>query len=164
MKTNLIYALVLFFISACASSPSNQTDVVPFVSHQKLSLSQASDGRDGTLEVLRDRRLTTDDINRLEQHDPDNDPSHDSEYSDTSLKKARLELKAEDGHVVSSMELEKPYAKLDAVPISPHHRAILVTQDFSIGMGSYNGPITKVIDVSRGLVSRTVRVRSGSWV
>ena len=153
MKTESVYVLAILFFSACASSPTAPLEAPLFVSHQKVELLKRYDGINGTLEVLRDRRLTTDAIARLEQHDPDNNPSRDSEYSKTSLRKARLELKTPDGRVLSSIELEKPYAALGAVAIDPHYRAVLVTQDFGIGMGSYNGPITKIIDVSHGTLA-----------
>lgn len=138
----------LHTMAACASAP--RTDIPASVVHQSLALTQAIDGVDGSLEVLRDSRLTDSDIKALQEHDPDTSPELSPRFKNAPMQPARLVLKVHDGHSVQSVQLAQPYATLEAAQIRTNKRTILVTQDFGIGMGSYNGPITHILNVAPG--------------
>jgi hypothetical protein len=118
------------------------------VIHQKLALTLKSDGIDGSLEVLRDGRLTASDIKAMQEHDPDAAPENAPRFKSDPLKPATLSLKSLDGRLVQSLTLEKPYASIEAIEIAKGKRIILLTQDYSVGMGSYNGPITRILETT----------------
>ena len=146
MRSMWLHTGMILIVSSCASVPKpNSSD---FAVHQTLVLAQKSDGIDGSLEILRDQRLTELDIKALQEHDPDTSPENSTRFKNNPLKPARLLLKSNDGQVLQSLHLEKPYATLEIAETGANKHAILVTQDFGIGMGSYNGPITKILDVT----------------
>jgi hypothetical protein len=55
------------------------------------------------------------------------------------------------GTVVEPQELERPLARLERTHLYADDRATyLVTVDYSAGFGSYNGPITFLLEVTAG--------------
>ena len=120
-----------------------------FVVHQKISLTQKADGIDGGVEILRDRRLTDSDIKLMRTHDPDLDISKKSKFKSIPLKSAVVNLSSKNGQVIQSLNLEKPYASLESInTLEPGKRTLLLTEDFGIGMGSYSGPITRILAIT----------------
>ncbi|MGK5085524.1 hypothetical protein WDW37_19725 [Bdellovibrionota bacterium FG-1] len=120
-----------------------------FVIHQNLPLSKELDGFDGRLEILRDSRLRGADIKMMKEHDPDSNPERAPRFKTHPLRMAVVQLKSGSANVVQSITLDKPYANLEAVTIGEKgRRYYFLTQDFAIGMGSYNGPITQILEVT----------------
>lgn len=127
-----------------------------FVIHRKLGLTKEADGFAGSLEVLRDKRLTDADLKDIQEHDPDSDPTDGPRFKAVPMKAAVVRLKSETGQLIQSLALEKPVADLEAKNIGMKNKRIfLVTQDFGMGMGSYNGPITRILEVTP---------KSAAWV
>ncbi len=61
---------------------------------------------------------------------------------------AKIEIRTSAGKLVATRALEVPLAKLEEwSPDGKPNRGYLLTQDFSIGMGSYNGPGTSLIQI-----------------
>jgi hypothetical protein len=61
---------------------------------------------------------------------------------------ARLEIHDSFGNVLSTRALDTPLAKLEEwSPAGKSNWGYLLTQDYSIGMGSYNGPGTTLVQV-----------------
>jgi hypothetical protein len=141
-----LFAATIWIISSCAYAP--KPSAPDFIVHQTLVLTQKSDGLNGSLEIVRDSRLTETDIQILQAHDPSTNPDNFPGSDNKPIKPARLLLKASDGQLIQSLTLEKPYANMEAVDIGAGTRTFLVTQDFSTGMGSYNGPVTQVLEAT----------------
>ena len=125
MRSMWLHTGMILIVSSCASVPKpNSSD---FAVHQTLVLAQKSDGIDGSLEILRDQRLTELDIKALQEHDPDTSPENSTRFKNNPLKPARLLLKSNDGQVLQSLHLEKPYATLEIAEttVKAHVSAIL---------------------------------------
>ena len=145
----------LFFVSGYSALsllllvPMAKAGDADFTVHRKLVLAKKTDGFDGSLEVWRDKRLTDADLKIMREHDPDSDPANGPRFKAVPVKPAVIRLKSEDGHLIQSLILEKPMAEIEAKNIGMKgQRIFLVTQDFGIGMGSYNGPITRILEVT----------------
>lgn len=146
-----LFASVTLGLIACASSPA--TPGADFVIHQAITLTRQYEGIEGRLEIVRDQRLKDSDIKGIQERDLDAPLESSSRFKSNPLNMARLLLKSQDGHVQQSIVLDKPVADLKAVDLQNHERVILVTQDFSVGMGSYNGPITQILDIAGSSMS-----------
>jgi len=135
----LVCLLILFTFSVdnlFAIGPSD------YILHQSLTLAEKEDGINGKLQLLRDRRLTNDDIAILQQHDPESALA----LKVNSFHPSVIRLVNSRNKIVKKISLEKLYANIETKKIKKDsHRIILITQDFGIGMGSYNGPITKIL-------------------
>jgi hypothetical protein len=70
------------------------------------------------------------------------------DFSELPPGKAKLVVRDARGRVVVQRVLEMPLAKLRAWSPSGRGEVFLVTQDYSIGFGSYNGPATTLVQVS----------------
>ncbi len=137
--------ILIFFVDDSISWGSSND----FIVHQKISLTQKSDGFDGVLEILRDSRVTDSDIKLMQMHDPDLDLSKKSKFKSTPLKSAVVRLASRNGQVIQSLNLENPYASLESITtVEPGKRTLLLTEDFGIGMGSYSGPITRILAIT----------------
>jgi hypothetical protein len=156
--------------SSCATShskPGNSSSTFAgYQVVQSLALIQSTDGIDGALEVLRDDRLTSDDIKKIKEHDPDpgQNPLEGARFKSDPAKVAVLHLKNSSDKFIAELELEKADAELAAQDLRDGgHRVIFVTQDYSAGMGSYNGPITQILDIgpTNILWAKTTDIRTG---
>ena len=127
--------ILIFFVDDSISWGSSND----FIVHQKISLTQKSDGFDGVLEILRDSRVTDSDIKLMQMHDPDLDLSKKSKFKSTPLKSAVVRLASRNGQVIQSLNLENPYASLESITtVEPGKRTLLLTED------CYNVSINKV--------------------
>lgn len=136
---------------ASASSPA--TPGADFVVHQAITLTRQYEGIEGRLEIVRDQRLKDSDIKAIQERDLDTSFENSPRFKSDPLNMARLLLKSQDGHLLQSIVLDKPYAALEAVDVQNNERVILVTQDFSVGLGSYNGPITQILNIEGSAMS-----------
>jgi hypothetical protein len=129
---------------------AQQSDLVVAKS---LSLSVASDGFDGQLELLEDARLTLDLEKTLwgsggpEMALDENDPRY-SNFTSVPLRKAVLRLRDTHRTVVAEKTLEREQARIRFEQLHPGSRTILVTTDLSAGFGSYAGPLTELLEVN----------------
>ena len=129
------------------------TDLSHYTSHQKISLTQKEDGVVGVLEILRDVRLTALDIKSLEVHDADFSLSDSKRFKSIPMKSAVIRFTTDRQQEAQVLDLEKPLASIEAVSIENDKRIFFLTQDFGIGMGSYNGPLTEILEITpHGLV------------
>jgi len=137
----LLFLVMPFLIGASAQAA--------LLLHQSLSLSEKMDGLDGFLEVLRDERLTPDDLKVLQEHDPESNLLDGPRFKSSPPQVGVVQLKDRAGRILKTLSLEKTYGNLTTKDLRDGgKRVIFVTQDYSAGMGSYNGPISQVLEVS----------------
>jgi hypothetical protein len=74
-----------------------------------------------------------------------------------------VRLLSKNGKELSRLYLDKFFASIETEKINNHgKRMILITQDFGIGMGSYNGPLTKILKIEKNKISWTKAYNSKS--
>jgi len=138
----------MFSVAHAAPTQPRNPD---YIADQKILLTKKIDGIDASLEIWRDKRLSAADINLMREHDPDNDPTRSLKFKITPVRPAIVVLTSSgsgDSHTIQSLPLEKSYATINDKYIDGlHKRIFLVTQDFGIAFGSYNGPITQLLEV-----------------
>ena len=141
IRNFLFITFLLLQLSYCLSEPvgsiSSSTNL--FRSAGQIRLSALHNGVDGKLILLIDNRLP-DGIAAWEYLD--------SVGNDSALQNAVLIILSQKGDTIFTEKLEKPAAWLqltDTIEDSPTWVAIAV--DYSIGMGSYNGPVTSFLRV-----------------
>jgi hypothetical protein len=122
-----------------------------------INLTSASDGFAGRLELLEDSRLTADlDKVLWESGGPeialDGKDLRYRELTAVPLLHAALRLLDNHSRVIQEMTLEREQARIRTEQLGSGHRTILVTTDLSAGFGSYSGPVTELLDVSRGKI------------
>jgi hypothetical protein len=145
------YLLKLLLILSVANAAPIQPKNPDYIADQKILLTKKSDGIDASLEVWRDKRLSTADINLMREHDPDNDPTRSLKFQKIPVKPAIIALTSngsDDSHTIQLLPLEKPYATINDKYIDGFKRIFLITQDFGIAFGSYNGPITQLLEIN----------------
>jgi hypothetical protein len=126
-----------------------------------LTLTAASDGFNGKLELLEDARLTPALEKKLwgsggpEMALDENDPRY-KDLTTNLLLNAVLRLKDTHGKTVAQSELEREQARIRFERLHPGRRAILVTTDLSAGAGSYSGPLTELMTVAGGRLKTVV--------
>lgn len=142
-------------ILAMASSAVNSNQQTYAVA-QTFLLQQKPDGLNGVLRLLMDARLT---VSVQEELWGKGDwsfvfPPSDSlfkEFSSLPPGNAKLAISDNDGKLVAERSLEKALAKLQEWdPAHSGNREFLLTVDYSAGWGSYNGPITTLLQISNG--------------
>ena len=125
----------------------------PYKTTAKLPLSQASNGVDGYLELRQDARLTpklidlmwgTGDVN------VDNDPQLGA-FKSNPPRSGEIDVVDRAGRILDVKKLERPLAKLRVAQLySDAKLTYLLTVDYSAGFGSYNGPMTSLVEVNSG--------------
>ena len=119
-----------------------------------IQLTMATDGFDGTLELLEDERLTLKLENALWQTGGPGlalDPSDPllKQLTVPPLEHALLRLTDVQRNVIAELALERELARTQIATLHAGFRTILVTTDLSAGFGSYSGPLTELLDLSR---------------
>ncbi|MFZ0961482.1 MAG: hypothetical protein WAO35_11315 [Terriglobia bacterium] len=123
---------------------------------QRFTLQQKTDGANGVLGLLMDARLTA---SVQEELWGEGDwslvlsPSDNlfKEFSSLPPGSAKLTIRDHDGKLVAQRSLEKPLAKLQEWNTAHSgNREFLLTVAYSAGWGSYNGPITTLLQISNG--------------
>jgi hypothetical protein len=131
---------------------------VGFVRRATFVVKREVDGIDGLVEFLEDERI------RLEQLPRDGnvlggDPCKPvleepvpvfCKAIKGGLRPARLRLVSADGNQLSTLEVARPLAAVEAVALRAGVTNIQVTVDFSAGFGSYSGPVTKFAELKNG--------------
>jgi hypothetical protein len=122
---------------------------------KSLHLTAASDGFDGTLELLADARLTPELEKMLwDSGGPDmaldESDARYKTFASSPLKRAVVRLRDASQKIVFEKTLDRELARLRVEPLHSGQRTVLVTTDLSIGMGSYAGPLTELYQVKAG--------------
>jgi hypothetical protein len=124
---------------------------------ERVVLSKANNGVDGWLRIASDARLTAEMENKiwgvgLEIGLEDRDPLKKS-LSAKPLENARLEIVDSHERVIESDQLERPLAKIEQARLDSGDDTFLVTVHYSIGLGSYAGPTTSLLQVHNGRIN-----------
>lgn len=106
------------------------------------------------LVVMQDQRISQKLILAMKSHDPENNPESLPIFKKDPLKHIVLRLLAKDGKELSRLELDKSFAEIGEKKVNKDGKKIIVvTQNFGIGMGSYNGPVTKILRIENNKIS-----------
>jgi len=122
--------------------------------YRRNPLTQKQNGIDGELQLLQDARLSAALRSRTWGQVPlevlvFEDPA--SPFKKVPARNAVLRIVDRGGRVVDRKPFDKPLAKMEAANLYGDDRiAYLVSVDYSSGMGSYNGPVTSLVEVARG--------------
>jgi hypothetical protein len=153
MKNKAAIGLMFLLVFLAVSSGKGQTSE-QYVSIQSIELHQKENGTDGTVQVLVDRRLSADSIReKFWGHGPwelnlDEESDLYKNFSDRPPLNAKVRIQDESGKIFAERRLEHPLAKLEPWnPDSVINQLFLLTEDYSAGFGSYNGPITSLIQI-----------------
>jgi hypothetical protein len=119
----------------------------------RVPLTQAANGVEGELQLLKDERITaalakqTWNTGGLDV-DPDD---YLASFKTSPPRQAMIRVVDRDGKVLDSEELERPLARIGTAQLYRDARVtFLLTVDYSAGFGSYSGPITSFLDVTGG--------------
>ena len=128
---------------------------IPIHANNRFPLKSAEHGIDGWIQVVTDARLTEDLQKKmwgigdwtfvLTEDDP-----RARAFSAKPPANAKLQILDSSGQVTKSFVLERPLARIEKARLRPDHETFLVTVDYSIGMGSYAGPSTSLLEVENG--------------
>jgi hypothetical protein len=134
---------MLIWLSLVALLFTQTTATESFAIRASLPLTQPVHGIDGTLQLVQDARLTVAMQRKL---------WNTGETSTLTLRNAALRIVRRDNTIVDSIDFERPMARLAKVRLygTPGRETFLVTVDFTAEAGSYNGPITYLVDVVGG--------------
>ena len=123
---------------------------------QRFSLNHYSHGVDGTIQILIDERIVG--LTGAIRNDPYSGigilhiqvDSQNWSLDRTEVKPALLLITDEHNRVVYSEWLERESARLDRVFLrsDKSRQTFIVTRDYSIGWGSYNGPVSYFLEVT----------------
>lgn len=150
-KALTVFALFMS-LSATASGTGDQGFAYSVV--QKFALQKVRHGVEGELQLLLDRRLTESVRQELwGQGDWSFVFPPDSElykrFSISPPRRSHLSIRDKGGKLLVERELEMPLARLKVLdPMAGANRLFLLTQDYSAGVGSYNGLGTVLLEVS----------------
>lgn len=124
--------------------------------HESLPLDQATNGIDGALQILEDSRIGPKLRAEMWQQttDPDlvlaaGDPLRAALAKDP-FKGARLRLVDAAGQVLVDQAFDVPLAEIDRQRLHEGAPTFLVTSDHSLGVGSFAGLETSLVDVDHG--------------
>jgi hypothetical protein len=153
MKALLVLAAL---IAADAAPPAPPALPAGYAVHQSLPLDQATNGIDGTLQILEDSRITPALRADMWQQTTDldlvlaeGDPLR-ADLRKHPLQGAHLRLVDAAGKVVTDQAFDVPLAAIDRQVLHAGPPTYLVSTDHSLGIGSYAGLETRLIEVDHG--------------
>jgi hypothetical protein len=127
-----------------------------YVVAQTFALHPEPNGIQGTIQLLLDARLTVSVREEMWGHGnwqalfPQDSPLN-KDFSILPPGNAKLEIRTGGGKLLVSRALEMPLAKLEEwSPAGKTNWGYFLAQDYSIGAGSYNGPVTTLIQIKGG--------------
>lgn len=156
MRSVMHMMFVLLVASPSLVAARSATPRTGYLVAERFALQKSLNGVDGTLELLRDDRLTAVAVREMwgvASWDLAFSPSDHlyKEFSEAPPLKAKLVIRNVKGELLEGRLLDEPLARLKMWNPPPGDtQFFLLTQDYSIGFGSYNGPITGVLQVSNG--------------
>ncbi|MDD2736259.1 MAG: hypothetical protein PHF56_20195 [Desulfuromonadaceae bacterium] len=134
-----ILLLLVCFSALPLQAFAAQVEKCNYVEFQRLPLFEHMHGINGSLIIKRDRRFMY-------------EYSAGLDTPETTCN-ARLYLMDKNNKIVFSKKLEKPIASLETVELLERQpKSFALEEDYSIGWGSYAGPITSFFDVVNGKV------------
>ena len=134
----------LFFLLPCFGCSTNMSV------YRTLALDRSSFGVEGKIEVLKDKRLLDSDIKAFEEDPIEVGSNFESlpKFKEKQPKHAQLVFLNANNKVIQTIELEKAYASVNVLDLGLNKKFVLVEQNYSIGWGSYNGPIAQILEVT----------------
>ncbi len=119
-----------------------------YIIYQSFLLTQALHGIDGALQLLLDARLTDEMLAQLQFIE---DINSLPEFAELPLQNGLLRIVDRHGQALTSQTLERGLATLDKTSLySSNKPTYVLNVDFSIGWGSYNGPVTSFFEINSG--------------
>lgn len=149
----LLHFALLFILSAIAVS-QNRGEKQTYTVADKLKLSVAANGVDGTLQLLVDQRLTESVRQELWGKGAWSfvfkpDTKLYREFSALPPGKSKLMIRDNTEKVLANRDLETPLAKLKVWNrISDTNQFFLLIEDYTAGAGSYNGPKATLLQIT----------------
>ncbi len=138
MKTKAICAAAFALALVFGSAQSIRAQTAKFAVRKSIPLTQTVNGTMGRLEFVTDARVK----------------SGMSDAETTDFAPARLRAVTPNGAVAWEKKLERSRAELETAPplygTKTARPTYLLTVDYSADMGSYNGPITFLVEVVDG--------------
>jgi len=148
MKTRITLSLLFCLLALPLSVFAAQNKKCDYVEYQRLPLTKEQNGIDGSLVIMRDRKVLS---------SKDYDPLEGESYCN-----ARLNLVNQDNRKISTQKLERPVAEIKTVKlIDGKPNSFDLEVDYSAGWGSYSGPVTMFIDVVGGKI-KWIRAKDAS--
>ncbi len=139
-KAQLSRVLVFAALALLLATPGHAAKSCDYVVYQRLPLTAAQHGIHGALLLMRDRKVKT--IERAGLDD----------VTETACN-ARLHLVDANNRRIAADIQDRPIARLDTVElIAGKPASFKLTVDYSIGMGSYAGPMSAFFDVASGKI------------
>ena len=146
----MMVALILGYLAFAVGVQTN-----PAFSPGRVSLTKQANGIDGWLEVRIDPRIPQRLRNKMWG---DADWSFELDTNDrlykTFLKdppkNATLVLIDKNGMVVEQDNLDTPLASIGKIDLLKHQLSIQLTEDYSVGWGSFAGPLSRIIEIHDG--------------
>jgi hypothetical protein len=145
----------LAFLLLAAIPPAATAQQPGLAAAQNFTLTLASDGFEGRLELLQDSRLTRE----LEEvlwgsGGPDMALDQNDQrlktFTAVPLHPAVLRLRDAHQQIVAETTFERELVRIRIEGLHPGRRTILATTDLSAGFGSYSGPVTELLEVRGG--------------
>jgi hypothetical protein len=148
MKTRITLSLLFCLFALPLTVLAAQSKKCDYVEYQRLPLTKEQNGIDGSLVIMRDRKvLSSKDYHPLEVE---------------SYCNARLNLVNLDNRKIATQNLERPVAEIKTVKlIDGKPKSFSLEVDYSAGWGSYSGPVTMFIDVVGGKI-KWIRAKDAS--
>lgn len=122
----------------------------------RITLTQAVNGVDGELQILKDERITASIAKTVWNKGAFEGKPEDtvSSFKELPPRNAQIRVVDRHGKVIDSEKLERPLARLGIAKLYADSKVTYsVTVDYSAGFGSYSGPITSFVEVSGGHLS-----------
>lgn len=143
--------MTLFLLFGISIKDISATELV---THQSLNITKILDGLEGQIEIQRDRRISEKEILAIKDHDPESNPENSLIFKANPLRPGVVRLLAKNKKELSRLNLDKFYASIETEKVNNTGKCIiLITQDFGIGMGSYNGLLTKILKIENKKIS-----------
>jgi hypothetical protein len=148
MRLYCLYLILMAALVVCSHAQENELAV-----SQAVRLTTASNGIDGKLEILTDRRLT-DKIKREMWGVgdwsfvlPEGDPQR-AVFEKNPPQNAELRILTSTNEVLESTVLERPLVRVTEARVLGDKTSFLVKVDYSVGFGSYTGVTALLLDVT----------------
>jgi len=154
----IVQGLLLLSMLALTPGTEAAAPAVPegYAIHKSLPVDQATNGIDGALQVLEDSRITPalradmwQETTDLDLVLAEGDPLRKA-LAKEPLKGAHLRLVDATGKVIADQVFTVPLADIDRQQLHDGPATFLVSADHSLGIGSYAGLETTLMDVDHG--------------
>lgn len=133
---------------AGAAGPQRSTG---YAVYRRSPLTSKRNGIVGEIQLLQDSRLPTTPRNEIWGYLARREDDPASPFAKAPARNAVLRIVDRGGRLVEEKQMERPLAAMETASLYGDDRiTYLITVDFTAGMGSYNGPITSLVEVVGG--------------